>query len=137
MADRASNEKKQFVSIWSLKMTKSEQKRAELERKVLCIFEATQELPVLGVKGIGKESIKRTLMIHDENLNPSSYAIQHIVEHFLDVGKIECVNPECKCGLRFRLAEYYCDNCDSDIFPVNEHCPNCKSDLTEFIEMVK
>lgn len=84
-------------------MTKLEKRRAELERKVLSIFETLQDMPGYCEKGIGKYSIKRMLQAHNEGLKVSINTIKKIVDHFLDVGKIECVNPHAASGVRFRL----------------------------------
>lgn len=84
-------------------MTKHKQKRESLERKILAIFHTVRDMPETCEKGIGKYSIKRTLVHHDETLNVSINTIKRIVDKMLDDGVIECVNPQLKCGLRFRL----------------------------------
>ena len=85
-------------------MTKQQkEKYIQLELKVLSIFHAVRDMPETCEKGIGKYSIKRTLEHHDDNLKISINTIKRIVDKMLDDGVIECVNPEHKCGFRFRL----------------------------------
>ncbi len=86
-------------------MTKHEQKRAELEVKILAIFESLCGLSKYRKEGIGKYKIKTLLLLNDKNLRISINTVKKIVDHFLDVGKIECVNPHAASRVRFRLRE--------------------------------
>lgn len=85
-------------------MTKSEEKRAELEVKILAIFQAVQDMPEACEKGIGRYSIKRALLLDDKYLKVSINTIKKIVDSMLDNKVIECVNPG-EYGARFRLAD--------------------------------
>lgn len=85
-------------------MTKLEQKRAELESKILDIFHAVQDMPETSEKGIGRYSIKRALLLDDKYLKVSINTVRNIVDYMLDNKVIECVNPK-MYGARFRLVD--------------------------------
>lgn len=84
---------------------KQKERRAKLERKILNIFRETQEIPVVCDEGIGKNDIKRTLVINDEYPRPSINTIKRIVDDLFKRKVIECVNPEKTTGLKFRLTD--------------------------------
>ena len=70
---------------------------------MLVIFHAVHDMPETCVKGVGKNSIKRTLELHDEKLRVSINTIKRIVDKLLDDDVIECVNPHAASCVRFRL----------------------------------
>lgn len=77
-------------------------KRLELERKIMVIFEAARGMEAAD-SGIGKYTIKRTLMLNDKAFKISINTVKRIVDELVKSGIVECVNSDAKTNLRFRL----------------------------------
>lgn len=104
------------------------ERRVMLKKRILIIFEKNRE------NGIGKNSIKRRLESRDANLSISINTVKRIVDEFIEIGLIECVNPSKKCRLRFRLVEHptallysFCSECGNGFINLNDmdFCGKC------------
>lgn len=104
--------------------------RRMLERKILEYMEpAGREL--------GRGELRRILLDDEAQMQLKYKTIKVIFDMLMDDGKIECVNPGDKTGLRFRLKmndELYsfCVHCDGDVAQEecarvnnNYECPKC------------
>lgn len=106
------------------------ERRVMLKKRILIIFEKNRE------DGIGKNSIKRALELHDAKVRLSINTVKRIVDEFIEIGLIECVNPSKKCRLMFRLMKHrsihtysFCSECSNGFFDLCDVgvCGECGS----------
>ena len=81
------------------------ERRKERETKILHLFSIAKDMAQTRENGIGKYTIKRSLMFNDSELRISINTIKRIVDDLVVRGVIECSNTENKSALKFKLRE--------------------------------